>query len=244
MKATRRSRPLVIANFAITADGKISTRNRTPSLFTSPRDKRNLLGIRAGVDAVLVGRGTVASDAMTMGLPDDSFRAQRIARGQAEFPLRVVVTNSGRLSSKLRLFQARAGPLVIFTADQMSRATESRLQALGAEIRRQRGRAVNLGKMLAELRADHAVKTVVCEGGAALMRSLLEAELVDRIHLTLCPVIFGGKRAPTLTGLPGAFLPRAIKLKMIAMDVSTEGECFLEYRVVRPRGWEKIMSDD
>src|SRR5450432_3820723 len=174
MNANRRSRPLVIANFAITADGKISTRNRTPTLFTSPRDKRKLLEIRAGADAILVGRATVASDAMTMGLPDKTLRAQRLERRQTEYPIRVVVTNAGRLSPTLRLFQAKAGPIVIYTTGLMSHATELRLRALGVEIRRQRGRVVNLGRMLAELRADHAVKTLICEGGAALMRSLLE----------------------------------------------------------------------
>lgn len=235
MKATRKRRPLVRANFAITADGKISTRNRTPSLFTSPRDKRKLLEIRAGVDAILVGRATVASDAMTMGLPDKSLRAQRVERGQAEYPLRVVVTNTGRLSPKLRLFSVKAGPIVIFTTGQMSCATASRLQALGAEIRRQRGRVVNLGKMLSDLREELHVKTLVCEGGAALLRSLLEADLVDYLHLTLCPTIFGGSLAPTLTGLPGPFLPRSVHLRMVSMDVSKEGECFLEYRVVRRR---------
>lgn len=236
MTALRNRRPLVIANFAITADGKISTRNRTPSLFSSPRDKKMLLQIRAGADAVLVGRTTVASDAMTLGLPDQALRAQRLARGQVEFPLRVVVTNSGRLSPKLRLFQAAAGPIVIFTSDQMSRAAESRFRALGADVRRHRGRGVNLRRLLADLRADYAVKIVVCEGGARLMRSLLALDLVDRIHLTLCPTIFGGKLAPTFTGLPGEFLPSAIRLRMIAMDVSVDGECFLEYHVVRGRG--------
>ncbi len=226
---------MVVANFAITADGKISTRNRTPSLFSSPRDKKMLLQIRAGADAVLVGRGTLASDAMTLGLPDQTLRAQRLARGQAEFPVRVVVTNSGRLSTKLRLFQTLAGPIVIFTSNQMSARMVSRLRALGAIVRRQRGAGVNLVKMLAELRADHGVKTIACEGGPGLMRSLLERDLVDRIHLTVCPTIFGGKLAPTLTGLPGKFLPRSIRLRMIAMDVSAEGECFLEYRVVRTR---------
>ena len=173
---------------------------------------------------------------MTLGLPDQTLRAQRLVRGQAEYPIRVVVTNSGRLSPQLRLFQSPAGPIVIFTSKQMSTQMASRLRTLGANVRRQRGAAVNLVKMLAELWAKDGVKTVACEGGPGLMRSLLKRDLVDRIHLTLCPVIFGGRRAPTLTGLPGDFLPRAIQLKLIAMDVSDDGECFLEYRVLRGGG--------
>ena len=173
MSAKRRERPVVIVNFAITADGKISTRNRTPSLFTSPRDKRNLLRIRAEADAILVGRATVASDTMTMGLPDARLRAQRLGRGQPAFPLRVIVTNSGRLSADLRVFHAKAGPLVIFTTAKMSRAAEQRCQALGARIIRHPRESVKLSRMLRELRRDYGVQSLVCEGGAALFRSLL-----------------------------------------------------------------------
>ncbi len=233
MSTPRRDRPLVIVNFAITADGKISTRRRTPSLFSSPLDKQTLLTIRAGADAVLVGRATVASDAMTMGLPDARLRKQRLARGRPEFPLRVIVSNSGRLDPHLRLFQAKAGPIVVFTSSQMSRRSEAALQARGATIHRHAGRAVSLLVMLKQLRAVHGIRVVVCEGGAALFRSLLEGDLVDRLHLTICPAIFGGRTAPTLTGLPGAFLPHAVELRQIREPIRREGECFLEFAVKR-----------
>jgi hypothetical protein len=59
--------------------------------------------------------------------------------------------------------------------------------------------------MLATLRADYGVRRVVCEGGPRLFRALLEEQLVDELHLTLAPRIFGGAGAPTLTGLAGDF---------------------------------------
>ena len=239
MSVNRRERPLVIANFAVTSDGKISTRRRTPSLFSSPRDKQTLLAIRAGADAILVGRTTVASDTMTMGLPDASLRKQRLSRGQPEFPLRVIVSNSGRLDPHLRLFQAKAGPIVVFTSSQISRRIEAAQQARGATIHRHARRAVSLPAMLKQLRAEHGIRVLVCEGGAALFRSLLEGDLVDRLHLTICPVIFGGRAAPTLTGLPGGFLPRAVELRQIGQSFTREGECFLEFAVKRSVGKAK-----
>ena len=69
-------RPFVTANFAITADGRISTRNLTPATFSSPRDKRRLLEIRAACDAILVGARTLSADSMTLGIPAD-LRAAR-----------------------------------------------------------------------------------------------------------------------------------------------------------------------
>ena len=92
-------RPFVTANFAVTADGRISTRNHTPSDFSSAADKRRLLEIRAACDAVLVGARTLAADTMTLGLPAEDLRAARRERGLPEMPLRVIerAASGGRL---------------------------------------------------------------------------------------------------------------------------------------------------
>ena len=91
---------------------------------------------------------------------------------------------------------------------------------------------VNLASALATLREDYGVKRLVCEGGATLLRSLVEADLVDELHVTLCPRVFGGLGAPTLTGLAGEFLPKAVELRLAEMKV--EGaECFTRWQVRR-----------
>ena len=90
--------------------------------------------------------------------------------------------------------------------------------------------SVNLPAMLAILRADYGVRRLVCEGGAQIFRALLAAGLIEELHVTLCPRVFGGEKAPTLTGLPGAFLPASIPLTLKKMEV-IGGECFLRDRV-------------
>ena len=152
MNAESKKRPFVTANFALTWDGRISTRRGTPADFSSKTDKRRLVEIRARCDAVLVSAKTAAADNMSMGLPD------------------------------------------------------------------------------AALRADYGVRRLVCEGGAQIFRALLAAGLIDELHVTLCPRVFGGEKAPTLTGLPGAFLPASVPLTLKKMEV-IGGECFLRYRV-------------
>ena len=89
---------------------------------------------------------------------------------------------------------------------------------------------VNLAAMLATLRSEYEVKRLVCEGGGEVFRSLLAAGLVDEVHVTFCPRVFGGTGAPTLTGIAGDFLPQSVALVLKKMEVA-DGECFLRYRV-------------
>ena len=226
-----KNRPAVAVNFAVTWDGKVSTRNFTPADFSSKRDKRRLLEIRSTGDALLVGYNTVKHDNMSMGLPDESLRAQRVRRKQAPFPIRVIVSNSGRIDPGLKLFQRDFSPVVIYSTARMPRKTQLALAGKAA-LHLHPGRAVDLGKMLAHLHSYYKVKRLVCEGGPSLFRSLLAEGLMDEINLTLCPLVFGGLGAPTLTGLPGQFLPHPLSCALAGMDVH-DGECFLRYRVAR-----------
>ena len=223
------ARPFVTANFALTWDGRISTRRGTPADFSSKSDKRRLVEIRAQCDAVLVSAKTLAADNMSLGLPDPALRAARTARGQREFPLRVLLTNSGRVDPALRLFTKTFSPIVIFSTTRMPARTRAALAAK-ADVWLHESASVNLPAMLATLRADYGVKRLVCEGGAQIFRALLTAGLVDELHATLCPRIFGGEKAPTLTGLPGAYLPASVPLTLKKMEV-IGGECFLRYRI-------------
>jgi riboflavin-specific deaminase-like protein len=227
--ASRASRPFVTANFAVTWDGRISTRNSTPADFSSKRDKRRLVEIRAPCDAILAGARTIAADNMSMGLPNEVLRAERVARGQPPYPTRVLLTNSGRIAPTLRVFEKDFSPIVIFSTTKMPARFRAAL-AGKADLWLHDSPSVNLLAMLETLRGEYGVKRLVCEGGAQIFRALLTAGLIDELHLTLCPRIFGGVQAPTITGIPGAFLPRSVQLSLRDMEVF-ENECFLRYRV-------------
>ncbi|MDB6155019.1 MAG: ribD2 [Chthoniobacteraceae bacterium] len=232
MSAARKPpRPFVTANFALTWDARVSTRNRTPADFSSKTDKHRLLEIRATGDAILVGAGTVKADNMAMGLPDEALRAERIARNQSEYPLRVIITNSGKLDPDLKLFQGGAAPILIFSTQRMSKPARE-LLAGKATLYLDETPTVDLSAMMTRLRRDHGVRRLVCEGGPVLFKSLLVADLVDELHVTFCPRIFGGEQAATLTGIAAEFLPESTRLTLRKMEV-IDGECFLQYRILR-----------
>ncbi len=222
------TRPFVTANFALTWDARISTRRRTPSDFSSPRDKRRLLEIRADCAAILVSAATLAADNMSMGLPAPDLRTKRKARRQPEYPLRVVVSKSGRIDPRLRIFEQTFSPIIIFATTRMPAKTRTALAAK-ADLWLYDD-AVDFADLLETLHREYRVKRLVCEGGSQIFRALLAAGLIDELNVTLCPRLFGGVAAPTLTGPAGDFLAHGVPLTLKKMEVR-DGECFLQYRV-------------
>jgi 2,5-diamino-6-(ribosylamino)-4(3H)-pyrimidinone 5'-phosphate reductase len=225
IKSTKR--PRVIANFALTADGKVSTRNLTPTGFTSKRDKRGLLEIRSLGDAVLAGARTVKTDQMSMRITADDLRKRRSALGKPPEPLRVIVTNRGAIDISWKVFQTPGAPILVFSGARMSQAVRASI-AQHADLWIFDTPEVDLAAMLQILRSDYQVRTVVCEGGPRLFRKLLEIGAVDELHLTWTPLIFGGAKAPTLIGVPDKFLPATIRCRLKKMRVEGD-ECFLTY---------------
>ncbi len=226
-------RPFVAATFAMTADGRITTREYSPVDFTSREDKMHLLRQRALADAVLVGHSTLKKDDVRLGLPKGELRDQRVARGQTPSPLRVIVSNEGRIDSGLKIFGSDVAPILIFSTTRMPRKTQTALREK-ATLHLSDSPAVDLTWMLQQLRAEYKVATVACEGGAALFRSMLELDLIDQLNLTIAPRLFGGAAAPTLSGTSKDFLPASIRCSLT--DMRTVGdECFLSYRIKRRR---------
>jgi Pyrimidine reductase, riboflavin biosynthesis len=227
----RRDRPKVLVNFAITADGKTSTRNCTPARFTSPRDKQRLLEIRAMGDALMVGRNTLAADTMRMTIGNRELQARRRARGLPSEPIRVVVSNRGNIDPAWPLFRARGGRRVIFSTTRMPEATRQSLLA-HADLHLLDGRSIPVEDVLMALRSIYDVRTLVCEGGPRLVQSLAEIDAIDTLFLTVAPFIFGGKDAPGLLGDLQEFLPSVRHFALESMR-TVGGECYLRYARAR-----------
>ena len=226
-------RPFVTATFAMTVDGKITTRTFSPVDFTSREDKLHLFRQRALADAVLVGHSTLKRDNVRLGLPKTDLCKARMKRGQTPYPVRVIVSDKGKIENRLNIFQSDISPILIFSTRRMPRKYQ---EALGkkATLHLSKAEHVNLAAMLHTLRDKYKIRTIACEGGPTLFRSLLERGLVDRLNLTIAPYMFGGARAPTLTGLSNEFLPASVHCALIDMRVVGQ-ECFLTYRIKRQR---------
>jgi riboflavin-specific deaminase-like protein len=215
----------------MTVDGKITTRNFSPVDFTSRADKLHLFRQRAVADAVLVGHTTLQRDNVRLGLPSE-LQKLRTKRGETRSPLRVIVSNEGKIANQLKIFRsdpAAAGPVIIFSTRRMPKKFQTALRKK-AILRLSKSGHVDLAGMLRTLRHEYKVRTVACEGGATLFRSLLERGLIDQLNLTIAPYLFGGAGAPTLTGSSKRFLPATVHCTLTGMRVVGD-ECFLTYRI-------------
>jgi 2,5-diamino-6-(ribosylamino)-4(3H)-pyrimidinone 5'-phosphate reductase len=221
-------RPFVVATFAMTADGKVTTKRFGPVDFTSREDKLHLFRQRAHADAVLIGHTSLERDNVRLGLPAE-LQELRIKRGRSRCPLRVIVSNKGRIDVRLKIFQSDVSPIVIFSTKRMPRKNQNALQEK-ATLHLAKTEHLDLNSMLQTLRSRYNVSTLDCEGGPTLFRALLEEDLVDQLNLTIAPYMFGGARAPTLTGLNTAFFPASVHCSLIKMRTVGD-ECFLTYRI-------------
>lgn len=229
----RRHRPFVLVNMAMTADGKIASANRAIESFSSDRDQRHLLDLRATADAVLCGARTGNASGVTMGVGGPHFRRLRMARGLAETHLRVIVSGQAHLHDDAEVFRSPTPPVVVFVSRAAPVRRVRRLQKLASEVVVMGEDRVDLAAALRWLWRFRGVKRLVCEGGGELNDAMFRAGLVDEVHLTLCPKLLGGRDAPTIAdGIGVPALAMATRLELIRARRAGD-ELFLTYRVTR-----------
>ena len=177
-------RPTVTVSYAQTLDGRLATASGSSRWISAPESLRFAHRLRAEHDAVAVGAGTACKD--------DPRLTVRLVSG--EDPLRVVVDSTLRtpLTAAVLANGAAAGTVLAVT----ERAPENRCEeamSLGATVLRLpagAGGRVDLRALLSELHSL-GVRSVMVEGGAALITSFLGERLADRLAVCIAPKILG-----------------------------------------------------
>jgi diaminohydroxyphosphoribosylaminopyrimidine deaminase / 5-amino-6-(5-phosphoribosylamino)uracil reductase len=177
-------RPAVTVSYAQTLDGRLATASGSSQWISSPESLRFAHTLRAKHDAIMVGAGTACNDNPRLTV--------RLVPGKD--PLRVVVDSVLRtpLTAAVLTEEAASGTVLAVTERAPAdRCAEAR--SLGATILRLptdvEGR-VDLNALLSEL-YTWGVGSVLVEGGAALITSLLCNRLVDRLAVCIAPKILG-----------------------------------------------------
>ena len=221
----------IIANLAMSADGKIDSHLREGAGFSSRGDRERMDVLRAAADAVVVGAGTVRTEDPPLRVRDPARRRRRVAEGRAEDLAVVVVSASGLVSPDARFLREPADERILAVPEDLPEAPLRPLAAHFASgalrlLRLGRG-AVDVAALAARLAAEGR-RTILVEGGGELVARFVAADLLDELRLTLCPTVIGGRTAPTPVGGDG--WPLAARRRLELLEVERAGdELFLRY---------------
>ena len=180
-----RHRPFVILKAATSLDNRVAANAGERTRISSEESRRHAHAVRAEVDAIAVGSGTVLAD-------DPLLTAREVHRQR---PLiRVLFDRRLRITPSARVFSTLdAGPVIIVTTPEgieqhPRRAAE--LKQAGAELEPITGGGI--AETFSRL-ADRQIVSILVEGGVALQTAVWNAGLVDAVHLYLAPMMLGAQ---------------------------------------------------
>lgn len=183
-------RPFVIVKAATSLDARIAAVGERTKLTSAEADRRSHQ-LRASVDAIAVGSGTL--------LVDDPLLTARESRRIRPL-VRVILDRRLRTPATARVFTTVAdGPVIILTSESSFRegARVGALERAGATVRPARDLQDALRQLL-----EWDVSTLLVEGGAALHAALWRESLVDRVHLIVAPKMLGADAVKLFDGFP------------------------------------------
>ncbi len=203
-----RTVPTLRMNFVASLDGAVTVDGCSEGLSNDP-DQRVFRLLREVCDALMVGAGTLRKEGYGALTLDKGRRSRRVARGLAPVPPLVVVSSALDLSPAHPMFtEAPVRPLILTHAS----SPPGRRAALGevADVLVHGDTAVDLAAGLADL-AERGLRQVLSEGGPTLFGSLVAADVVDELCLTVSPLLAGAGAGRIVAGHASPD-PRSVRL--------------------------------
>ncbi|MFH9550884.1 dihydrofolate reductase family protein [Streptomyces sp. NPDC051445] len=199
--------PYVLLSAAVSLDGYLDDTTPERLLLSSRADFDRVDEVRASVDAILIGAGTIRADNPRLLVNSPERRAARVAAGRPPYPLKVTVSGFGELDPAANFWHT-GGEKVVYTTEKGA----ERVRALGIAAD-----AVALGpeldwrRLLEHLHDVRGVRRLMVEGGGTVHTQLLQEGLADELQLVLAPLFVGDPHAPRLFG-PGAYQGGRLRL--------------------------------
>jgi diaminohydroxyphosphoribosylaminopyrimidine deaminase / 5-amino-6-(5-phosphoribosylamino)uracil reductase len=191
--AERRRRPYAVAHLGQSLDGRIATAAGASQWVTGEEDLLHTHRMRALADAILVGAGTVRHDDPRL----------TVRRCSGDHPVRVVIDCERRLGPDYRVFQDRVAPTLVLAATDRAQPDERLGQAEIMPLPRGEDGGLSPHAIRAAL-AARGLDFLFVEGGGVTVSRFLVAGALDRLQLTVAPVILG-------SGRPSLSLPEIVE---------------------------------
>jgi diaminohydroxyphosphoribosylaminopyrimidine deaminase/5-amino-6-(5-phosphoribosylamino)uracil reductase len=215
--------PFVIVKWAMTLDGRTSTDKGESRWISNELSRRYVHQLRSGVDAILVGAGTVARDNPRLSV--------RLKGRRVRQPLRVILDDTLRIPITARCLDTRQGArVVLFTTQRASSRKIRALERRGHRVmvmhaRRGRFPVRPLLRTLAQL----GIQSLLIEGGREVCGTFFSSHAVQKVIVFIAPKIVGGRKTTSpiinwaIPRIRNALQLREIEIKTFHDDVCVEG---------------------
>ena len=216
------ARPKVHLNCAVSLDGRLAYAGGRRALLSGPSDLARVQGLRAEMDAILVGVGTVLTD-------DPSLRVHwdLLHRPPGREPLRVILDSHGRTPATAKVLDG-SQPTLIATSRDCARDFPPHVARFRGGVEE-----VDLPGLLDDL-GRRGIRGVLVEGGSRVLSSFLRLGLADAMTVYVAPIVIGGTTAPPMVTGDEATGPEAtVRLRRGAAVPMDDG--FLLSYTAEPR---------
>ncbi len=227
-------RPYVVVNVAMSADGKLSTRERRQVKISGPQDFTRVDRLKATSDAVMVGIGTVLADDPSLTVKGEECRQHRRERGVCEHPARIVVDSRARIPPGASILHKGEGLRIVAVSEHADTEKIARLEEYATVIVAGKDK-VDLAALLDQL-GRMGIRRIMVEGGGELIAGLIRAGLVDEIYTFIGNLIIGGRNAPTLADGEGFLTEDEFSRLTLIETRRIENGILLHWKVAEPAG--------
>lgn len=217
-----KSRPHVLLSVAASLDGYLDDTSTTRLLLSNEEDFDRVDEVRAGVDAILVGANTIRADDPRLLVCSRERRERRIKDGLPPTPVKVTLTESGKIDPAARFFTTGEGDKLVYTSTRAVASVRERLEAVCSVV--DAGDPLDVRTVLADL-AGRGIGRLMVEGGGAIHTMFLAAGVVDELHLVYAPFFVGQADAPRLVN--PAVLPQGPEHRMRLAEARQIGDVVL-----------------
>jgi len=214
-------RPFIFINSAMSADGKLSTKERKQVRISGKLDFGRVDDLRAQADAIMVGIRTVLSDDPSLTVKSPERKAARKAAGKSENPVRIIVDSAARTPLDADIFKKEEGIRIIAVSNAAPAENVEKLEKKALVIKTGTNK-VDLSELAGNLK-EIGINTLMVEGGATLNWGMLSAGLVDEIYTFVGNLIIGGATSPTFTDGEGFLEAEILELELLSVEKIEEG---------------------
>ncbi|MBN1960791.1 MAG: bifunctional diaminohydroxyphosphoribosylaminopyrimidine deaminase/5-amino-6-(5-phosphoribosylamino)uracil reductase RibD [Deltaproteobacteria bacterium] len=225
-----KKRPWVVAKLAASLDGRVATHTGDSRWITSLAARKAGHKLRADLDAIMVGVGTVIADnpALTcrVRLGRDPIRI--IVDTNARTPLNAEILHQAQIHQQKK--RRQSAPTLIIVSQHAPTSRLKKLANAGAEILvcpANNGR-IDVAALL-KLLGQREILSLLIEGGPTLLGSFFDAGLINKVHAFIAPRIIGGEQSLNAVGGTGcALLSESMrlsrcKIKQVDGDIEVVG---------------------